>query len=171
MNIKKILLLATPAYTFRSGRDINPLPPMGLGYLASVVKGMGLEVKILDCLMEGWDQEENYNELLVRVGLSDEKIGKYIEEYNPDIVGVNCQFSRQYKIYHKLFSLIKKTKPGCVTVAGGAHVTVCPDEVLEDLNCDYIIIGEGENSFKELISRLQYNKDVSSVDGIGYKKD
>ncbi|MCX5782683.1 MAG: radical SAM protein [Elusimicrobia bacterium] len=144
---------------------------MGLGYLASVVREMGMEVKILDCLLKGWEQEEDVDELLIRVGLSDVQIKKYIEDFNPDIVGVNCQFSRQYKIYHQMFSLIKKTKPGCVTIAGGAHVTVCPNEVLKDENCDFIIIGEGENSFKELISLLSQDKDVSGIDGIGYKKN
>ena len=55
--IKKVLLITAPAFTLKSGRDINPLPPMGLGYLAAVLRGLGIEVRILDCLMRGWGIE------------------------------------------------------------------------------------------------------------------
>ena len=51
MKIKKILLMVPPAFTFKSHRDINPLPPMGLGYLAAIIEKMGIEIKILDSLM------------------------------------------------------------------------------------------------------------------------
>lgn len=169
INIDKILLIAPPAFTFRNFRDINPLPPMGLGYLASVVENMGIEVKILDCLIRGWENEENINDTMVRVGLSYADIENYIREFNPDLIGINCQFSKQYKIYHEMFSLIKRVKPNCITVAGGPHVSVCPDEVLKDSCCDFIIIGEGEESFKDLIIALNESDNFNSIDGIGWK--
>jgi len=171
MKINKILLIAPPAYTFKSGRDISPLPPMGLGYLASVVKKMGIEVKILDCLMLGWDHEERVDKRLVRVGLSNMDITRHIKEFDPDLVGINCQFSRQYKIHHDILSLIKRVKPACITVAGGAHVTVCPEEVLSDPSCDYILLGEAEESFKDLILNLNQGVDIASVDGLGWKSN
>ena len=62
MKINKVLLISPPAFTFKTERDINPLPPMGLGYLASVVESMGIEVKILDCLIRGWDNEEEIDD-------------------------------------------------------------------------------------------------------------
>ena len=169
MNIKKILLLTAPAYTFKSGRDINPLPPVGLGYLASVVEKMGIEVRILDTLAHGWNREEEVNELLIRVGLRDKDISDYISEYGPDIVGINCQFSRQNGLYHHLLALVKKTKPDCVTIAGGAHVTACPHEILNDPSCDFIITGEAEESFREFLSAMQSGTGISSVDGLGWK--
>jgi hypothetical protein len=38
---KKILLIMPPAYTFKAGRDISPLPPIGIGLLASVLENKG----------------------------------------------------------------------------------------------------------------------------------
>jgi anaerobic magnesium-protoporphyrin IX monomethyl ester cyclase len=167
MAIKKILLLATPAYTFMSERDINPLPPMGLGYLASVVRNKGIEVRILDCLVEGWDHEEPVDDALIRVGLSDKDIKDRITGWDPDLIGINCQFSRQYKIYHRMLSLVKETKPSCVTVAGGAHATVCPDELLQDPSCDYVLTGEAEESFSRLIDALNGKSSFEAIDGLG----
>lgn len=171
MKIKKVLLVTPPAYTFKAGRDINPLPPMGLGYIASVLESMNIEVNILDCLIRGWNHEDEVDGTLIRVGLSDAEIEKYIKDFNPDIVGINCQFSRQYKIYHHMFSLVKKILPECITVAGGPHATVCPKEVLQDSACDYILMGEAEDSFKELISNIDNGKSISSIDGLGWKEN
>ena len=46
--IRKILLLFPPAYTLKNKRDINPLPPLGIGRLPAVAEKSGYEVKILD---------------------------------------------------------------------------------------------------------------------------
>jgi len=169
VKIRKLLLISPPAFTFRAPRDVNPLPPMGLGYLASVAEGLGVEVKILDCLMRGWGHEEEVNEQLIRVGLSDRDIEGQIRDFEPDMVGINCQFSRQYKIYHSLFALVKKINPEIITIAGGPHTTVCPEEVLGDPNCDLIISGEGEEAFKDLIIALNTGSDISFIDGLGWK--
>lgn len=171
MDIKKVLLIVPPAYTFGYLRDINPLPPMGLGYLASVVENMGIEVRILDCLIRGWDHEEKVDNLLIKVGLSDDEIEHHIREFKPDLIGINCQFSRQYKIYHHLIALVKRIHPECITIAGGPHVTVCPTEILKDQNCDFILIGEGEESFKTLIQALIQGTDLKSIDGLGWKSE
>lgn len=171
MKIERILLIAPPAYTRKTLRDINPLPPMGLGYLAAVAEKAGIQVKVIDCLVHGWEHEEQVDENLIRIGLSNDEIQKRIREFNPDMVGVNCQFSRQYKIYHQMFSLIKAIDSRIVVVAGGPHATVCPEEVLGDDRCDYLISGEGEESFRELIDVLRKDAAVSSIDGLGWKSE
>ena len=169
MKVNRVLLVASPALTFREERDINPLPPMGLGYLASVIEGMGIEVKILDCLARGWNNEEDVTEDLMRVGMSDRDIEEYIAKFDPDIVGINCQFSRQYRMYHNMLSLVKKVKPDCITIAGGAHVTVCPEEVLTDPNCDFILTGEAEESFEAFLNAIYKDNGLGQIDGLGWK--
>ncbi|MDP3183360.1 MAG: radical SAM protein [Desulfobaccales bacterium] len=169
MKINKILLMVTPAFSVKKPREINPLPPVGLGYLASVIESMGIEVRIFDALVRGWDQEEEVNDEIIRIGLTDREIEDYLGDFNPDLVGINCQFSRQYKMYHHIFALIKKINPECITVAGGAHATVCPEEVLADPCCDFVLVGEGEDSFKELILALIKETNIETIDGLGWK--
>ena len=173
LKVNKILLLFPPAYTIKSTRDINPLPPIGIGMLAAVLEKKKYDVQILDCLIRGWDQEEEspVNKDIVRVGLTDQQITEYIKEYKPDVVGVSCMFSVQHKVYPKVFAAIKAANPEIQTVAGGAHVTVCSKEVLEDPNCDYIIAGEGEESLVDFLDSLQGRKSFESVDGLGWKHE
>ncbi|MBT5470817.1 MAG: B12-binding domain-containing radical SAM protein [Nitrospina sp.] len=170
--IRKILLLFPPAYTLKNKRDINPLPPLGIGLLAAVAEKSGYEVKILDCLVQGWDQEEpsQSNQEIVRVGLSDEQIQAEVREFAPDVVGVSCMFSIQHKVYPRVFAAIKQANPSVITIGGGPHVTVCSEEVLADQNCDYTISGEGENSFIDFLDTLQGKRGFESVDGLGWKK-
>ena len=171
MRLNKILLLIPPAFSRAKPRDITPLPPMGLGYLASIAENLGIEVKIFDCLMLGWEREEYINETLVRVGLPNQEIQKQIRQFQPDMVGINCQFSRQYKIYHEIFALIKNIDSRIIVLAGGPHATVCPEEVLRDDNCDYLLQGEAEESFHELIMALESGQEITSIDGLGWKQD
>ena len=173
LKVKKVLLLFPPAYTIKSARDINPLPPIGIGMLASVLEKNKYEVEILDCLVRGWDQEEETqaNKDIVRVGLTDDQIKEYIKEFKPDVVGVSCMFSVQHKIYPQIFAAIKSVNSSIITVGGGAHVTVCSKEILEDPNCDYVISGEGEESIVEFLEVLQGRKSFESVDGLGWEKD
>ena len=171
MQLNRLLLIVPPAFTLRAWREINPLPPMGLGYLASIAEQLGIQVKILDCLMHGWEHEEVVNENIVRIGLSDQDIQEQILEFKPDIVGINCQFSRQYKIYHQMFALIKNIDPRILVIAGGAHATVCPEEVLSDDNCDYLLLGEAEESFHKLIMAFQQDSEITNIDGLGWKDE
>jgi anaerobic magnesium-protoporphyrin IX monomethyl ester cyclase len=173
LEVKKVLLLFPPAYTIKSARDINPLPPIGIGMLASILEKNNYQVGILDCLVRGWDQEEETlaNKDIVRVGMTDDQIEEYIKEFKPDVVGVSCMFSVQHKVYPQIFAAIKSANANIITVAGGAHVTVCSKEVLEDPNCDYVISGESEESLVDFLEVLQGRKTFESVDGLGWVKE
>lgn len=144
---------------------------MGLGYVAAVLEQMGLEVRIFDCLIRGWSQTVEVDQYRMRIGLSDDDIRAYLDNFNPDVVGVNCQFSRQYQIYHHIFSLVKQVNSRCLTVAGGAHATVCPQEVLQDPFCDFVVRGEGEATMVTLISALSLGLEMRDIDGLCWKNN
>jgi anaerobic magnesium-protoporphyrin IX monomethyl ester cyclase len=171
MNIKKVLLFVPPAITFRERRDINPLPPMGLGYLAAMLKSKDFDVTIFDSMVLGWEKEEKIDEQLVRVGLSNEEIKQYLNKEQPDVVGITCQFSRQQPVYDDMLTLIKTTLPSAIVAAGGAHATVCPEKLLENKSCDYVIRGEGEESFLDFLNKLTRNEGLESVDGLCWRNN
>ncbi|HAG10156.1 MAG TPA: hypothetical protein DCK76_01910 [Desulfotomaculum sp.] len=167
--IKKVLLFIPPAFTFKDNIDINPLPPLGLAYLGAVLEGNGIQTKIVDCLVEGWEKRAEIGKDTIRIGLPFEEIEEIIRQYDPDLVGVNVLFTKQRENAHKIFSLAKKVNKNIVTVAGGAHATVLPEMVLADQNVDYAVIGEGENTLIDLINVLEGKSDRSVLDGIGFK--
>ncbi|MFQ5786620.1 MAG: B12-binding domain-containing radical SAM protein [Thermodesulfobacteriota bacterium] len=169
--IKKVLLFVPPAYTLKEGIDINPLPPMGLGYLGSVLENNDIEVRIVDCLLEGWYNRDEISSSIIRIGMPFEQIEDIIKSYGPDIVGVNNLFTKQRENAHKIYSIVKKVDKNIITIAGGAHPTAMPEAVMSDGNLDYAVLGEGEQALIDLISVFEGRNDLSMLDGVAYRKN
>ena len=117
--IKKVLLFIPPAFTFKDYLDVNPLPPLGLGYLGAVLENTGIEVKVVDCLMEGWNNRVEVAENIIRVGLPFNQIEDIIRGYGPDIVGVNNMFTKQRDNACKIYDLAKRVDRSIITIGGG----------------------------------------------------
>lgn len=57
-----------------------------------------------------------------------------------------------------------------VTVFGGIHVQALPKQALENPQVDYIMIGEGEFTFPQLVEGILEGKVDTSIAGLGYRK-
>ncbi|MEW6108230.1 MAG: radical SAM protein [Nitrospirota bacterium] len=140
----KILL----AYPFREDayRKVGfVLPPMGIAYIAGVLRDNGHDVKIAD------------------FNVTDEKV----DFSNFDIVGISSDTSR----YKSSLRLARDAKiSGCTVVMGGPHVSYMDEEVLNTGLCDFVVRSEGEETMTELANSIA-GGDYSSVKGISYKKD
>ena len=72
----------------------------------------------------------------------------------------------------KVIRILKKTNPDLVIVAGGPEVTYDYDKWLEKVpEIDFIVIGEGERTFKQLLDYHSGKIDIKDVQGIAYLKD
>lgn len=130
------ILLAVPY------QDIEPyiLPNLGLGYLASALRKNGHDVDYIDCLKEKVCSS-NWGNLLAE--------GLY------DVVGIQM-YSYAYNSVREMFQITKKVIPDVVTVVGGPHANAIPKETLENIQeIDYLIYGEGERAFPQLVNLLQ----------------
>jgi magnesium-protoporphyrin IX monomethyl ester (oxidative) cyclase len=167
--VRRCTLFIPPAITNRESIDINPLPPLGLGYIAAILERMGVKVKIVDCLVEGWEKRKDLGNGLVRIGISDEDIRGIISEFKPDMVGVNNQFSKQHKNARSVYRIAKSVDKGIITVAGGAHPTVMPRYELSNKDLDFVVLGEGENTIERLVNAAGSMARIRKIDGLGYK--
>ena len=165
------VLLIQPKYSYSQDKSLIPLlvgMPLGLCYLATVLRKHNHQVKILDCLVEGYNHKEIKNGI-VTFGLNDKEIVKIIKEFSPDIIGCSALFSIQYDNVKKICRLIKRIDKKIINVVGGMHATAQPNQVLLDKNVDFIICGEADYTFTELVDALEKGKNYSKIDGIGYK--
>ena len=169
--IKKVLLFIPPAFTFKDNLDVNPLPPLGLAYIGAVLENIGIEVKIVDTLLEGWNDRIEVDDNVIRIGLSFDRIEDIIRSYGPDIVGVNNLFTKQRENAHRIYDIAKKIDENIIAIAGGAHPTVMPELVLTDKNVDYVVLGEGDDTIIDLVNVIKGEADISTLDGVGYKEN
>ena len=64
---------------------------------------------------------------------------------------------------------LAKNKFNIPTVAGGSMPTIVPQVLIENPNIDYIVEGEGEVAFKDLLSALEKGTSLSKVANLWYK--
>ena len=125
-------------------KDIGTLhPSLGIGYVAAFAEQKGHDVRILDC--EALDY--NY-----------EDVKKYIEEFKPDVIGMQTFCTNLHKCY-KISEIAKTFDKNIKTVLGGAHATVFPKESISNDYIDFVIYGEGEQSFANLLKELESKMD------------
>jgi radical SAM superfamily enzyme YgiQ (UPF0313 family) len=70
----------------------------------------------------------------------------------------------------RIKNAILKKSPNIITAIGGVHATFNWKECLSD-GFDFVILGEGEKTFKDLLSKIEKRGDFSSVMGIAYKEE
>ncbi len=125
--------------------------PLGLAYIAAVLEENGYRVRVYDPLVH-----------------KKSSLVGCIREFGPDIIGISCMtpsFSRACRIAES----IKQEDPGIPIVFGGVHPTVTPKETLGNESIDYIIMGEGEYTFLDLLKTLSGGGSLKNVLGLGWK--
>jgi len=86
-----------------------------------------------------------------------------------DIVAITSMTPQIYSAFE--IADIAKNQ-GCPTVIGGYHPTLASDYVINHPSVDYVIRGEGEHTFRELIDFIDGNKEkisIKDIDGLSYK--
>jgi anaerobic magnesium-protoporphyrin IX monomethyl ester cyclase len=164
------ILLVQPPMTLFPWEMFLPNPPLGLAYLGGYLEEKGHKVEILDAFASGKDKKVQVKDE-VRVGLDWKSIAKQVELRKPDVVGINSLFSSQADNMQKVARLVKDHDKDIPVVVGGAHVSSVPREVLSNHDIDYVVIGEGEETLRALLARLERGKPLSDLDGFAYRQD
>ncbi len=136
--------------------EVEKTQPLGLMYLTAALRAWrGHNPRIVDMKVDGKSTEQ------------------VLEEYRnwpTRIVGLST-ITYDAKVMHEVARGLKMINPDVITIAGGAHPTAYPEEVLREGGIDYVVISEGEVTLTELIDVLEQHGDVSQVKGIAYLKD
>ncbi len=119
--------------------------PLGLAYIGAMCERKGYEVKIFD--FSATDNIEQTNGFTY-YGLPKEKIMAQLKEYNPDLVGIQCMYSAYSQDAYDIARISKEL--GKEVMMGGAHVSACPNEVNNNPDVDWVILGEGEKYFEPI---------------------
>ena len=146
--MKKICLVYPECYEVaKFGNKRKEFPPFGVMYLASALEKENYDVKII--------ATSNDNNCF--------------DFSDFDMIGFSISSSLAYP-------LIKETrensifKANSLIIAGGIHASLYPKEVIKNLDCDIVSIGEGEKTIVEIAKATSLD-DISKIKGIYYKKD
>lgn len=144
----KILLISPGGSNLYSKLNLG-LPPLGIAYLAAMVRDKGHQVRLID------------------LGIDKEPLKP--QDFKPyDLVGITADTTR-YQEALKVAALAKTA--GKPVAMGGYHVSFLDKETLNTGFVDFVVRGEGEDIFSNLLKTLENNGDLSGVDGISYHID
>ena len=130
---------------------VSEMPLVSLASLGAVLEQEKIDTQVLDLAT-------SLNPL--------DDLDKKLREFNPDYVGVTFT-TPLYNEAKEIAEISKKFNNKIITIAGGVHVTALPKETLEETSFDIAVLGEGEETLKELI----HKKDLSKIKGIAYKEN
>ena len=112
--------------------------PLGMAYIAAVLEANGVFVKCVNYLIEDYS-EEGLKALIIDNGIN--------------MVGLSGFTPHIYAAYRNA-KLVKRFNPDIKVIMGGPHVTVLPQEALDN-GADLAIKGEAEQVIYDLLPHLR----------------
>lgn len=144
------LLLIEATYNYGPLKTmIDPHFPLGLGYIAAFMREKGYNVRLI-------------------LGNTPEQIQAELNTFQPQVVGISCMTPT----FPEAVSICRTVKENsqAMTVLGGPHVSALRGEILQSQpQVDFVVYGEGEQTFWELCRVLEQGGDLSGVDGLVYR--
>lgn len=126
----RICLVSPRSNLWNSRKHIH----MGLGYLAGALIAAGYDdVTLFDAEVE------------------DETIAEHLARETYDLVGISSPTPLIYEAW-EVAALARKR--GAITVLGGPHLTLMPEESMERADVDLVVRGEAEETIVEIVRAL-----------------
>lgn len=139
-------------------KEIGAIPSLGLMYLAQAIRSQGKhKVGILDTRIEHLNYAE-YEDRIVA--------------FKPDLVGITTMSFTLNNVVDTV-RLVNKKLPASLVCLGGPHIKYYPEETLrlKNIRVDFIVKGEGEKIFPQLLDRIETSESFEDIVGIGYRKN
>lgn len=133
--------------------NYDNMEPFGILLLGTILKNEGHDVLILD-IFPG-DSSLYLNQL---------------QKFHPEIIGYSIE-TPAYKRISDINNKIKKLLPNAKRCAGGVHPTAMPEQTLRDLLLDFVLFGEADISFPQVVERIKNGQDYSKLPGLAYLKN
>lgn len=131
-------------------------PPLGIMSLAGYLEANSThKVQLLDAQ----PSEMTYADLAT-----------FLRGVNPDVVGITAMTFTLIDVM-KTVRLVKELHPQTTVVLGGPHVHIYPEETIEFPGVDYLVQGEGELAFLQLLDSLDNPDSLSAIGGLVYLRD
>ena len=127
------------------------LQPLGILYIAAVLKQSGIDVELIDADIEGLTIKEMVDRILAA---------------KPDMAGFSVM-TPQLASTFMTTTFLKEIQPSLPIVLGGAHISSTLDDVFSLSNSfDFAVYGEGEQTMLDVVKSMEKASPPDCLDGI-----
>jgi anaerobic magnesium-protoporphyrin IX monomethyl ester cyclase len=97
-------------------------------------------------------------------------VDRLVRDLQPDLVGFSVM-TFQRRTARRLISLVRSIKPDVRIVVGGYDPSLAPGAWTDPaLGVDFIVHGEGERTFRELLRALEQSTPLADVAGLSFRQ-
>jgi len=108
-------------------------------------------------------------DLILRQDRVRETVEQLVREHQPEVVGLSVM-TFQRKTAFRVIELIRALRPSARIVCGGYDPSLAPEAYVEEgRGVDFIVRGEGELTFRELLRAVEGNHGFAAVAGLSYR--
>lgn len=97
-----------------------------------------------------------------------ETVTRLMRELNPQLVGLSVM-TFQRRTAGRIIELLRALKPDVRIAVGGYDPSLAP-EAYEGMNVDYLVRGEGEVTFRELLRAIERGSGFETICGLTYRE-
>jgi len=106
-------------------------------------------------------------DLILSRGSVRETLIRLIHEFSPEVIGLSVM-TFQRRTAGRIIDLARALKPAVKIVVGGYDPSLAP-EACEKIGVDYMVRGEGEITFRELLRALESGGGFASICGLSHR--
>lgn len=136
-----------------------PVAPLGIAYIAGALKGDGQDVRAVDlCFASNLEVD----------------LGQILEDFPPDLIGIslrnldNLTYPPSISYLPELEELVEilRCRTSVPLVMGGSGFSVAPLPLMQRLDVDFGIVGEGEASIVRLVQCCEGGDSPYGIPGV-----
>ncbi len=127
---------------------------MGIAYLAAVAEESGHQVDVVDAEAS-------------QLGFDD--IRDRIRSFQPNVIGMQT-FCANLKRCYTIADIAKSIDPSIRVVLGGVQATLFVKAQFEQSSIDFVVVGEGEYTLRELLTVIDSPDAYPGVTGLAYRE-
>lgn len=159
----RILLINPP----NCGRSI-PEEEFGIDSIKMIFRGEPLALEVIAGNLEGHDVS------ITDLKAAPDSLDKYLDSsVKPDIIGitgVTCEANAMLFISEKIKKRYIQEKNSPIVTVGGHHAS-CDPEYFNKKFIDYVVVGIGKKSFRDLVDCIENKRSPDNIPGIGKTTD
>lgn len=148
----RVCLVTSPRFNCRP--DAKSLAPLGLASLAAVARQAGHEVHAVEGLLLG----------------DPKRIAAEVAACRPDLIGTSTVTQDRLACLRTIRAM-RQACPSAFLVVGGSHFTNSAVDALQHVpQIDAVVLGEGEQTFLELLEHLGDRGGLDGISGLAWRK-
>lgn len=166
----KVALVRPPVLQMKKSlSSYGAILPIGLAYVAAVLKQEGYRLQVIDAPGEAIDQVTTVDSPIGPLSMSGLTPKQIVERLDPDVtvLGITHMFLHEWPTVREIAKLAKARIKNLYVVVGGENATAYHEWMYKETDVvDCCVLGEGEATMLDVLERLQNGENPAGLIGV-----